>query len=137
MAAKAFGLVERWEEADTSSTYIPFVGIVSKPQDYADMDGNPVKKEDMDLCCRSFVTKLHRAYPIAAAIATAAAARIPGTVAYDLARPQKDGGSHGVILGHAGGCTEVQVEVEGDHVVRGTVLRTANTIFKGVLRVEM
>ena len=137
MAAKAFGLVERWEEADTSSTYIPFVGIVSKPQDYADMGGNPVKKEDMDLCCRSFVTKLHRAYPIAAAIATAAAARIPGTVAYDLARPQKDGGSHGVILGHAGGCTEVQVEVEGDHVVRGTVLRTANTIFKGVLRVEM
>ncbi len=137
MAAQAFGLVECWEDADTSSTYMPFVGIVSEPQNYQDLDGNAVRAEEMDLCCRSFITSLHRAYPIAAAIATAAAARIPGTVAFDLARPLSTPEQTGIILGHAGGCTEVQIEVQEDAVIRGTVLRTANTLMKGILQVKM
>ena len=134
MAAQLCGLVDRWEDAATKSTYMPFVGIVSQPQSYADMDGNRIGAEEMDICCRSFITRLHRAYPIAASIATAAAARIPGTVAYEEARPGS--GGPGVVLGHAGGCTEVQMEVQGDEVIRGTVLRTANTIMKGTLWVD-
>ena len=41
-----------------------------------------------------------------------------------------------IILGHAGGCTAVEVETAGEEVVRGTVLRTACTIMKGILWVE-
>ncbi len=177
MAAKAFGLVDCWEEAAITSTYMPFVGIVSPPQSYVDMDGNRIEAGDMDICCRSFITKLHRAYPIAASIATAAAACIPGTVAYQVARitggeasqaaripgfeasqatrmlgdeaspparqpgleaspPARAAHKTGIVLGHAGGCTEVQIEVAGDEVIRGTVLRTANTIMKGTLWID-
>ncbi len=155
MAAQKFGLVSSWEEADITSTYLPFVGIVSPPQEYRDMDGNLVRAEDMDICCRSFVTKLHRAYPIAAAMATAAAAKIEGTVAWEVARHWGEAGVGGgfedgsvggaaaaaaegeaVTLGHAGGCTQVLMQVEGDHVVRGTVLRTANMIMRGEIWVE-
>ncbi|MDR3755385.1 MULTISPECIES: PrpF domain-containing protein [Enterocloster] len=162
MAAQVFGLVDRWEDAATKSTYMPFVGIVSPPQSYEDMDGNQIEAEEMDICCRSFITRLHRAYPIAASMATAAAARIPGTVAYEVVRKgnafradsgeacgkaqgaaaddrnvsRPIGAGNGVVLGHAGGCTEVQMEVDGDEVIRGTVLRTANTIMRGTLWVD-
>ena len=168
MAAQVFGLVDRWEDAAIKSTYMPFVGIVSPPQSYEDMDGNRIEAEEMDICCRSFITRLHRAYPIAASMATAAAARIPGTVAYEVVRKENDswadsgeacgagaddrvpggaaadnrnvsrpiGAGNGVVLGHAGGCTEVQMEVDGDEVIRGTVLRTANTIMRGTLWVD-
>ena len=164
MAAQVFGLVDRWEDAATKSTYMPFVGIVSPPQSYENMDGNRIEAEEMDICCRSFITRLHRAYPIAASMATAAAARIPGTVAYEVVRKgdafradsgeaaddraaggaaadnrnvsRPIGGGNGVVLGHAGGCTEVQMEVDGDEVIRGTVLRTANTIMRGTLWVD-
>ena len=93
----------------------------------------------MDICCRSFITRLHRAYPIAASMATAAAARIPGTVAYEVRRKEhasRPASGSSVVLGHAGGCTEVQMEVDGDEVIRGTVLRTANTIMRGTLWVD-
>ena len=162
MAAQVFGLVDRWEDAATKSTYMPFVGIVSPPQSYEDMDGNRIEAEEMDICCRSFITRLHRAYPIAASMATAAAARIPGTVVYEVVRKgnafradsgaacgkaqgaaaddrnvsRPIGAGNGVVLGHAGGCTEVQMEVDGDEVIRGTVLRTANTIMRGTLWVD-
>ena len=101
-------------------------------------------------------------------MATAAAARIPGTVAYEVVRKGNDswadsgeacgagaddrvaggaaaddrnvsrpsGAGNGVVLGHAGGYTEVQMEVDGDEVIRGTVLRTANTIMRGTLWVD-
>ena len=140
MAAQVFGLVDRWEDAAIKSTYMPFVGIVSPPQSYEDMDGNRIEAEEMDICCRSFITRLHRAYPIAASMATAAAVRIPGTVAYEVVRKgnafRADSAGNGVVLGHAGGCTEVQMEVDGDEVIRGTVLRTANTIMRGTLWVD-
>ncbi len=163
MAAQVFGLVDRWEDAAAKSTYMPFVGIVSPPQTYKDMDGNQVEAGSMDVCCRSFITRLHRAYPIAASIATAAAAKIAGTVAYDVARRPEEGkgpeagalpadgavtgpeagrpelqasSASRIILGHAGGCTAVEVETAGEEVVRGTVLRTACIIMKGILWVE-
>jgi len=134
MAAKAFGLVDRWEDAATKSTYMPFVGIVSPPQNYLDMDGNQIDASRMNICCRSFITGLHRAYPIAASMATAAAARIPGTLAYQVTVSGTD--AENVVLGHAGGYTNVRMEVENEEVIRGTVLRTANTIMKGTLWVE-
>ena len=65
----------------------------------------------MSICCRSFITKMHRAYPIAASIATSAAACIPGTVANECVCPR--GSKEDVILGHAGGYTTVNIKTEG------------------------
>ena len=131
LAAVQFGLVDHWEEAETKATYIPFLGIVAEPQDYEDMDHHPVLADDIDVCCRSFFAKLHKAYPISASIATAAAAKIEGTVVYDVARPIGERTS--VRLGHAGGTTSVETETQGDTVIRGTVLRTAQRIMKGTI----
>lgn len=131
-AAEIYGLVDNWRDAAHSSTYIPFVGMVSAPQDYYNMDGEAVSADSMDICCRAFVQKMHRAYPMAAGIATAAAAKISGTVASEVLRPGHTGEK--VILGHAGGTTEVQLQLdENEDVVHGTILRTANMLFHGNL----
>lgn len=135
MSAKLCGLVDKWEDAATKSTYMPFVGIVSKPQSYKDMDGNFVDEKEMSICCRSFITKMHRAYPIAASIATSAAACIPGTVANECVCPR--GSKEDVILGHAGGYTTVNIKTEGEQILSGTVIRTACPIMKGTLWVEI
>ena len=132
MAAEVYGLVDHWQDAAHSSTYIPFVGMVSAPQDYYNMDGTFVRKDSMDICCRAFVQKMHRAYPMAAGIATAAAARIRGTVASELLRAGHSGDR--VVLGHAGGTTEVELQLdENDDVVHGTILRTARMLLQGEL----
>lgn len=135
MSAKLCDLVDKWEDAATKSTYMPFVGIVSKPQSYKDMDGNFVDEKEMSICCRSFITKMHRAYPIAASIATSAAACIPGTVANECVCPR--GSKEDVILGHAGGYTTVNIKTEGEQILSGTVIRTACPIMKGTLWVEI
>ena len=114
---------------------MPFVGIVSKPQSYKDMDGNFIDEKEMSICCRSFITKMHRAYPIAASIATSAAACIPGTVANECVCPR--GSKEDVILGHAGGYTTVNIKTEGEQILSGTVIRTACPIMKGTLWVEI
>ena len=77
MAAVKCGFVENWEDARTKSTSAPKVSIVSAPQDYINMDGNEVKADTMDLCCRAIsVGALHKAYPMTVAVGTGAAARI-------------------------------------------------------------
>lgn len=133
VAAQKFGLVEKWEDAAKTSTYIPFLALVAEPQDYVNIDGGEMKAEEMDLCCRAVFSKVHRAYPMSAAVATAAAARIPGTVAAEMYRPSSQGE---VILGHAAGTTPVQISMDGDHVVSGTILRTAQYLFRGTIYLE-
>ena len=73
--------------------------------------------------------------PIAASIATSAAACIPGTVANECVCPR--GSKEDVILGHAGGYTTVNIKTEGEQILSGTVIRTACPIMKGTLWVEI
>lgn len=77
MAAEKCGFVENWEDAWTKSTSAPKVSIVSAPQDYINMDGNEVKADTMDLCCRAIsVGALHKAYLMTVAVGTGAASAI-------------------------------------------------------------
>ena len=75
----------------------------------------------------------HRALPLTAALALAAAARIPGTVAAQAARP--GAGSHGPVrLGHPSGVAEISAELaatEPPHLARLTVTRTARRLMEG------
>lgn len=130
VAAEKIGLVENWEEARRICTSIPKVSIISKPQDYTNMDGDFVKGEDMELCCRAIsVGNLHKAYPMTAAIATGAAVRIPGTLVYELldGREEKDE----LKIGHSSGVMTVDVKFDGDKVIKGGVIRTARRIMEG------
>lgn len=130
MAAVKCGFVENWEDARTKSTSAPKVSIVSAPQDYINMDGNEVKADTMDLCCRAIsVGALHKAYPMTVAVGTGAAARISGTIVNEIVNPAPD--QDIIRLGHASGVTEVDVKMDGEKVIKGGVTRTARRIMDG------
>ncbi len=130
MAAVKCGFVEKWEDARTKSTSAPKVSIVSAPQDYVNMDGNEVKADTMDLCCRAIsVGALHKAYPMTVAVGTGAAARIPGTIVNEIVKPAAD--QDIIRLGHSSGVTAVDVKMDGEKVIKGGVTRTARRIMDG------
>ena len=130
IAAVKCGFVENWEDARTKSTSAPKVSIVSAPQDYINMDGNEVKADTMDLCCRAIsVGALHKAYPMTVAVGTGAAARIPGTIVNEIVKPAPE--QDIIRLGHASGVTEVDVKMDGEKVIKGGVTRTARRIMDG------
>ena len=135
IAAQKIGLVENWEDARTQSTSIPKVSIISKPQDYVDMDKNEVKSNDMDICVRAIsVGMMHKAYPMTVAVATGSAARIKGTIVNELTNPAPD--QEIIKLGHSSGITEVDVKVEGKKIIKGGVTRTARRIMDGFVYVK-
>ena len=134
-AAKACGFVENWEDARTKSTSAPKVSIISEPQNYIDMDKNEVKAESMDICCRAIsVGALHKAYPMTVAVGTGAAARIPGTIVNEIAKPAPD--QDIIKIGHSSGVTEVDVKMDGEKVIKGGVTRTARRIMDGYVYVR-
>lgn len=134
LAAQKIGFVKNWEEARIKSTSIPKVSIISKPQDYRDMDGNQVKTSDMDICVRAIsVGKLHKAYPMTVAIATGSAARLKGTIVNELVQLVDQ---DIILLGHSSGVTSVDVKVDGEEVIKGGVTRTARRIMDGFVYVR-
>lgn len=73
---------------------------------------------------------VHKAMAVTGGICIATAARIPGTVAHEVATP---GGSP-VRLGHPSGTLDVALELNGEEdVAWAGVLRTARRIFEGNL----
>lgn len=134
MAAVSMGFVKDYTDARNQSTAVPKISIISKPQDYVNMDGNAVHAEDMDICVRAIsVGTLHRAYPMTVAIATGAAAKIPGTIVYETARKS---GSGIVRLGHSSGVSEVDMRMDGEKVLMGGVTRTARRIMDGYVYIR-
>lgn len=130
MVAEKIGFVKNWEEARTLSTSIPKVSIISKPQDYIDMDGNIVKAIDMTICCRAIsVGKLHKAYPMTVAIATGAALKTKGTIVNDLIENFE--GNDIINIGHSSGVTQVDIKMKDGQILKGGVTRTARRIMEG------
>ncbi|MEG1774385.1 MAG: PrpF domain-containing protein [Oscillospiraceae bacterium] len=135
IAAQRCGFVERAEQARTQSTSLPKVSIVSAPQAYRDMDGNLIPADSMDICVRAVsVGALHKAYPITVAIGTGAAARLEGTLVHELVSLAPD--RTVLRLGHASGVTEVDIRMEGDHILKGGVTRTARRIMEGSIYIR-
>ena len=130
IAALKCGFVEKWEDARTQSTSAPKVSIISEPQDYINMDKVEVKKEEMNICCRAVsVGALHKAYPMTVAVGTGAAARISGTIVYEIVKPDEN--QDIIKIGHSSGVTEVDVKMDKEHVIKGGVTRTARRIMDG------
>ncbi|MCH4096910.1 MAG: 3-methylitaconate isomerase [Acidaminococcus provencensis] len=129
LAAVRMGFITDYMKARTESTSAPKVAIISRPQDYKNMDGQLVPKETMDLCVRAIsVGMLHKAYPMTVAVATGAAAKLPGTIVADCL-----GNFAGscIRLGHSSGVTEVNMKMDGEKVLQGGVVRTARRIMDG------
>lgn len=87
IVAEMLGLVGDRREATRLTPGLPKVGFVAPPTDYATSDGGRVAAADCDLVGRLMsMQTAHRSYMTTGAIATAAAAFVPGTLVAEVVR---------------------------------------------------
>lgn len=134
-AAARIGLCERPEEAARVTPYNPFFAIVSKPQSYRAINGKEIREQEIDLTARLlFMLRMHKAYPITGTAATAAAVRIPGSVAWEVLREEAKN-RETICIGHPSGKLPAEsiVSVEDGRIQlkKIGVYRTARRIMDG------
>jgi 2-methylaconitate cis-trans-isomerase PrpF len=135
-AAANVGIVERWQDAAHKSPYLPFFAMVSPPAEYLDFTtGQMVAADRVDFCSRLlFMLKMHKAYPVTGTVCTGAAARIPGTLVYEAARPGSRGQSL-TRIGHPAGVIDIDAAIEmgdaGPRLVQAALGRTARRLMEG------
>lgn len=111
---------------------VPKIGLVSPPSTHAVLSGQTLDASQTDLVVR-FISdgQPHRAIPLTAALSTAVAARIPGSVVERVLASTKVS-EDAITIGHASGRIQVNAEMDGDGVpVSATVYRTAKRLFEG------
>lgn len=137
--AVKIGLAETIEEATQRSQAVPKIAWVTTPKSYQTLGGKAVDAAAVDLVGRMMsMGTLHRSFAVTGAVATAGAARIPGTVVYDLISPEAIK-KEVIRLGHSGGIMEVGAVVEetkGNFNYKETILgRTARRLMEGYVLV--
>ena len=139
VAAAICGFVPDWRLATKISPAVPKVAFVAPPRSYADLTGNTVAASEMDLLARMMsMQTVHRSYALTGAVATGAAAYIPGTVV-NRTIPAAALASGFLRLGHPGGILDLEaiVELAPDGVEIRSVgsVRTARRIMDGFVYV--
>jgi 2-methylaconitate cis-trans-isomerase PrpF len=135
LAAVRLGLAATPGEAHERARAIPKVVMVAPPTRYVTTDGAGVERSEVDLVARMLsMGKAHRTMAGTAAICTAVAAAIEGTVVHEVADPRvRDSGV--VRVGHAAGMLDIGVSVErrpGGWFARSvSTFRTARRIMDG------
>ena len=137
--AVEIGIAETIEEATQRSQAVPKIAWVSVPRSYQTLGGKPVDVAEVDLVARIMsMGTLHKSFAVSGAVATAGAARIPGTVVHDLMSPEASK-KEIMRLGHPGGIIEVGAVVEetGDNFnYKEAILgRTARRLMEGCVLV--
>ena len=135
-ATVKMGLARDAKEATEKFRSAPKIAFVVEPAEYQ-VDGLMVAASEIDVVVRMLsMGAAHGAIPITGAVGTAGAARIEGTVVYEMIPPARKQSS-AVRLGHAGGTIEVEAttRLEGTEMKydRGTVYRTARRIMDGYI----
>ena len=137
--AVEIGLAESIEEATQRSQAVPKIAWVSAPKSYQTLGGKTVDVAEIDLVARMMsMGTLHKSFAVSGAVATAGAARIPGTVVHDLMSPEA-GTKEIMKLGHPSGIIEVGavvVETKGNFNYKEAILgRTARRLMEGYVLV--
>lgn len=135
------GLAKTAEEATLKSPYMPFFAIVSAPTDYKTyLTGETIKAFNVDVTSRLlFMLKAHKTYPGTGTVCTGAAARIPGTLVYNLL---SDEAKKRTILriGHPAGVLEMEaasvITPTGTKLTKAAYERTARRIMEGYVYVR-
>ncbi|HLR29121.1 MAG TPA: PrpF domain-containing protein [Paenalcaligenes sp.] len=136
-ASVAMGIAQTLEQA-AQIKMVPFVCIVSSPQDNPTLQGQDIPEQNMDLVARVISNgQPHRALPLTISLCIAVAAEIKGTIVNQLAR--SNGGVQketGIRLGNPSGVLEVQAQVEQGptqewYAHYGAFYRTARLLFDG------
>jgi 2-methylaconitate cis-trans-isomerase PrpF len=134
-AAVKIGLVDRWDLAVSKSPYSPFFAIVSPAQDYMTFNGLRVKANDIDMVSRLlFMLRMHKTYPGTGTVCTGVAARIPGTVVWEVLKKEVQNRLQ-INIGHPAGIIPVESEIKKENnlieLKRAVFHRTARKIMEG------
>jgi 2-methylaconitate cis-trans-isomerase PrpF len=120
-------------DLDAARARLPFVAVVSPPQDAPTLSGAVVPEAAADLCIRMLSSgQPHRALPGTGAIAAAVAMQVPGAIPQWLARARA--GASRTLAMPSGAMTVEAVVTEGADgpVARVAVVqRTARRLFEG------
>ena len=135
LAAVKLGLIEDFTRSAWETPGIPKMTFVSEPADYQTIDGEKIRKEEIDLLSRMMsMQKAHPSYAMTGAMCTAAAAVVPGSVVNQVISPEVD--TQFIRIGHPGGILECGVDYE-ENGAEPTVadafgFRTANLLLDGI-----
>lgn len=111
-AAVAMGLCDRREDAPLSN---PKVAIIAPPTTYITLDGTVVDANDFDISVRTISSgQVHRAIPVTAALCTAVAQKLQGTLVADMAA----GTGSALRIGSPSGVFAADADVDSSVVAR-------------------
>ena len=134
-ATVRLGLATDVADAHQRAKAIPKVVMVGPATGYETTRGSTVSADGVDLVARMLsMGRAHRTMAGTAAICTAAAAAVDGTIVHEVARPSA--APAGVVrIGHAAGTLDISVAAErradGWHVRSVCTYRTARRIMDG------
>lgn len=138
--AVKIGRVDDWKNAKAVSPAVPKICFVSKALTYTASDGRIIKEDEIDIVGRMMsMQKPHKAYAVTGAVCTGTAAKVPGSVVYDLLSEEAKLKNQ-IRIGHPSGKLEVEVDVEeaeGSIILHKAALaRTARRLMDGQVYVS-
>jgi 2-methylaconitate cis-trans-isomerase PrpF len=132
LRTKAAVMMGLCKEGETVPRVIPKIAIVSEPLDQTVLSGELIPGDSLDLVVRFISDRQpHRAIPLTAALCTASAAKISGSVVHQCLRstPVTDGL---ITIGHPSGRIEVNATMDANGDVEcATVMRTTRRLMEG------
>lgn len=131
------GLVDSVVDATRLTPDVPKLAFVGPPRSYRPCNGaTPIDAAGVDLVSRIVSSQnYHSAYAVTGAIATAAAAAVPGSVVQEVVAKDLVAGLHEVRIGHSSGLMICRIEnrasVGNPDIPKVGVMRTARRIMQG------
>ena len=137
IVAEQIGIVADRSVATATSPGLPKVGYVAAPRDHETLTGELVAAGSIDLVGRVMsMQTAHRAYQATAAICTAAAAFVEGSLVHQITRADRPDPST-IRLAHPYGLMEMSVRTDPRsadlHLAGITIGRTARHILDGAV----
>jgi 2-methylaconitate isomerase len=138
-ASVAMGITKTPQEAAKRSG-VPFIGFVSAPQEAKTLTGETIKAANVDLTGRAMSNgQPHRALPLTVSLCMAVAARLEGSVVFEVARAAGNPEAEIRIAMPSGILTVAATvrKLEGQwHAEQGAFYRTQRRMFEGQVLVR-
>jgi 2-methylaconitate cis-trans-isomerase PrpF len=131
--SERLGMCANWRDAFQHYRTNPKIAFVSSPAAFRTLQGQQVPADSMDIVARVMAMgRMHKAFAITAAIPTAAASRVPGSVVHALCRQSS---SSTIRIGHPSGIMSVGIATSGENenfrLLEVIVGRTARKLMEG------
>ena len=139
-AGELVGIIADKRQSRHQNPNHPLLAVVSPPVSYRTYLGSTVDEKEIDLTSRlMFMQVMHKTYPGSGAICTGVAAKLEGTIPYELARREAQSRIT-FRIGHPSGIMPVESEIQKEGISytikRAAIGRTARKIMDGFVYVR-